>query len=179
MTWRNEDRVNPVRQKFGRQAAFIDIKCRNAGSRQMERSADIRMARILAYDMRTPRQKQMADDPKRVLCANRNQYLVRLRAYPSARQRTGADVIDKFNIVRRGEITCHEDEIFPSKRTPGAIAPCGQVEQGLIHLAIKERIAVFSPIQRLADGLGDIEAGRSLDDQSTAVSGVCKKSLSG
>src|SRR5690606_31539080 len=61
MTWRNEDRVNPVRQKFGRQAAFIDIKCRNAGSRQMERSADIRMARILAYDMRTPRQKQMAD----------------------------------------------------------------------------------------------------------------------
>ncbi len=52
------------------------------GSCQMERGADIRMPRIFAYNVRAPCQKQMTNDPKRILCTNRNQYLIRLARIP-------------------------------------------------------------------------------------------------
>src|SRR5690606_23516216 len=101
----------------------------------------------------------MADNPKRVLRADRDQNFVRFGAYSSTWQRARADIVDKLHIVSGCEIACHKDEIFSCQRTPGAIAPCGEVKQSLIHLAVEKRVAVFPPVERFANGFGYIEAG--------------------
>src|SRR3546814_14603359 len=84
------------------QAARIDRQRRHVAGLHLKDVAGVGIARVLESDAGVAAYQEARQQIERVLCADRNQDLVRRRAYAAAREGPGAEPIGRASCRERG-----------------------------------------------------------------------------
>ncbi len=144
-----EDDVAGIEGVGRHQSLFIDRQQRDMRRAQVEDVAHVRIAWLLHAGPRLGPNQQGGQEIERVLRAERDEDLIVIRHDAAARQDAAADLLHQQRVIMRPRVIGPGAEPLLAQRLPGAIAPFGEREEIVVHLAVDERKGIGLPVQRL------------------------------